>query len=956
MKINDLIHGFCIKEIHQVNECNATLYKMEYEKTGTELIWLDSGEENKLFSITFKTLPKNDTGVFHILEHSVLNGSKKFPVKEPFVELLKSSMNTFLNAMTFPDKTMYPVSSRNEQDYLNLVEVYLDAVFQPAIYYNPNIFYQEGWHYELNDANETPIYKGVVFNEMKGAFSSSDTKMSAGLERLLYPDNCYQYVSGGDPKSIPNLSYEEFIQAHQEYYHPTNSKIYLDGNIPLEKTLQLIEEYLSKFERSTSKHEVQLQKEIQSCINTEYYEIGDEEDIHNKVQMGFGKIICDYADRKTQMAMMILSSYLTGSNESPLKKEILQKEIAQDIYISISDNIAQPYCSIIVKNTELENKEQIKVILNEVIDNIINNGINKEELEAILNEFEFQLFDKQEPKGLIRNINLLSSWLYDGDPLLYLENKEIMQELRKEIQTGYYEKQCTFFKEKMCEFYLLPSKTIGQEEIKEEHKRLIEIKNSWTNEEVESILTLNQKLIEWQQQEDTIENLQKLPVLSLNQIKPKLESLETKEIMIDNVKVLIHPISEKGITHLNLYFSLADHSLVELESFSFLTNLLGQLPTTKHNVETLQREIKKTIGYIDYNIQTFAESNHREECKPYFVVNCSCLDDKVNEAIELICEIVNETIFDSDESIQTIWNILMQCVEGMRQSIIGNGHRFALRRTIRNFNAESMVQEITEGYDFYVWLLDFAQNFKEKINEFISFMKYVQTNTFEINHLLISITSANIFTNLNLNLNKVNCEVKDTMHIELIDTNVNEIIQLPMNISYASMGTNIYKYGHSYAGSLRVLSTILTYDYLWNEIRVQGGAYGCGFQISINGNAGFYSYRDPNPLNSQEVYKRASAFIHEFCKQDNSLDKYIISTIASLEPLMTSRQKGNNEDYYYFSNISFEKRKQLIHEILNTTKEDIKECCKVLENLAYENSKCIIGNVEETQDSIIYKL
>lgn len=472
MKQGEKLHGFMVRSVKELPEQKAILYQLEYVKNGAELLWLDNGEKNKLFSIAFKTLPSDDTGVFHILEHSVLCGSKKYPVKEPFLDLLKGSMKTFLNAFTFPDKTMYPVSSRNETDFLNLMQVYLDAVFCPAIYENESIFHQEGWHYELEDAGADPIYKGVVFNEMKGAFSSVDTKLETEMNRLLFPDTCYRFVSGGDPKKIPSLTYEQFLKAHSEYYHPSNAKIYLDGNVPLDRVLTILdEEYLSKYEKSDAKHEIAMQQPLAHAEAIEYYEIGEEEDTDEKAQIAFGKLVCDFSDRKKLMALMVLSSYLTGSNEAPLKQAILQNGLGQDVSLLVMDGIAQPYSLLRICNTEYESRNEIKRIVRETAEKLLTDGLNPEELNAAIDELEFQTREGEEPKGLIRNINILNSWLYNGDVELYLLNDELFQFLRDAVNTDYYEKllACILLdSEHTAELYLLPSKTKGAEDFQAE--------------------------------------------------------------------------------------------------------------------------------------------------------------------------------------------------------------------------------------------------------------------------------------------------------------------------------------------------------------------------------------------------------------------------------------------------------------------------------------------------------
>ncbi len=417
-----ILYGFRLDSVTESEELGGRLHRMTHIKTGAELAWLDNGQDNKVFSIAFKTVPWDDSGVFHILEHSVLCGSEKYPVKEPSMELLKGSMQTYLNAMTFPDKTIYPVSSQNEKDFLNLVEVYLDAVFRPAIYQNKNIFLQEGWHYELPDSDATPSYKGVVLSEMTGACGSVDSILDNRLCRLLYPDSCYRFHSGGDPAHIPFLSYEAFLQAHRDFYHPGNARIYLDGKVPLEAVLKLMDgDYLSKYEKADRLPEIPLQHPVAASSATAYYEVGKDEDLEGRAHWILGKQLCNWQDRKTLMAFDILASYLTGSNAAPLKQAILESELAQDVYMYVSDAMAQPYFALCLRNLRAENIPELQKIIKEGVRQLLDTGLEPMELEANLNQLEYMLLEAEEPRGIQRAMNVMNTWLYGGDPLQALK-------------------------------------------------------------------------------------------------------------------------------------------------------------------------------------------------------------------------------------------------------------------------------------------------------------------------------------------------------------------------------------------------------------------------------------------------------------------------------------------------------------------------------------------------------
>ncbi len=491
MQINDVIHGFKVTNQRQMNDCGGTLYEMVHEKTGAGLCWLKRDDANMTFSVAFKTIPANDTGVFHILEHSVLNGSKKYPVREPFVELLKSSMQTFLNAMTFPDKTLYPISTRNKKDYRNLMSVYMDAVFHPAIYDNLNIFKQEGWHYEIHKEDEIPSYKGVVFNEMKGAFSSVDETVVNELNRMLFPDNCYQYVSGGDPVKIPTLTYEEFIANHQKFYHPSNARFFLDGDLDIDDTLQFInDEYLSKYEKLDVNFDIPMQKPTSACTHVYDYEIAEEDDPKDKTMAALAKIISSYDDVEQNTAWQVLNQILAGSNESPFKKAILAKELGQDVELSLYDGIQQPWAVIMVRNTTEENAEKALQVLKDTAKDLVQNGLDHEQILASLNQLQFQYLEKKEPAGIVFAMAAQNAWLYGGDPAMYLSCGDVYDTLRKKTEEGYFEallKDFLLDDEHLSAVIAKPSKTLAKKRLDAEEAELKAAKASWGDRVKEKI-------------------------------------------------------------------------------------------------------------------------------------------------------------------------------------------------------------------------------------------------------------------------------------------------------------------------------------------------------------------------------------------------------------------------------------------------------------------------------------
>ena len=946
MDMHDQMYGFEITNRRDCREAGGVLWEMRHVKTGAQLVWLDNGENNKLFSVAFKTLPWDDTGVFHILEHSVLCGSDHFPVKEPFLDLLKGSMNTFLNAMTFPDKTMYPVSSRNEQDFLNLTHVYLDAVFCPAIYHNPNIFRQEGWHYELREGDSAPTFKGVVFNEMKGAFSSVDEVLDNQINRMLYPDTCYSFVSGGDPERIPELTYERFLAAHREFYHPGNARIYLDGAVPLEKTLALIDSYLAQWEPSDQRHEIAVQQPVDAASATAYYEIGKDEDTAQKTQIALAKICGDWQDRKRLMALDALCSYLAGSNDAPLKRAVLSAGLAQDVRMDVQEEIAQPCFVLSFRNTEQENLPALKDIVAAVVSGLLEKGLDKEELAAAIDRMEFALTETEEPRAIMRAVYMLNSWLYGGDPMLYLTHGEVLSELRAALDTDYYEmllREMLLDQAHTAQVVLLPSKTRGDELRRTEEKRLADAYASWTGAEKDEIMAQNAALDAWQQTPDSPEAVATLPVLSLSDVEETPEWTETRESEHAGARMLYHPVAAGGVVHGSLYFSLADQDMDTLQRLSFAVSLLSELPTDLHSVAELQKRVKQYTGRLRFGLAARAVAGNSALCRPQLTVSFSVLERKLPQALELIREILTQTRFDDANLLR---ELLMQKKEMMQQRVVMAGSRYALGRALAQYSADAAVEERTDGLSYYQWLKGFAERFDEECAAVQEFAGRIFRKVCTRGRLTVSETAAKPHAELRELAASFapGKKAADTLRVAVSCTPVKTAVPIPAGVSYAVAASHLQSLGQRFSGPLMVMRQLLTYSYLWGEIRVQGGAYGCGFNARETGELAFHSYRDPNPMNSLQVYARTADFIRAFCKSDETVDKYIISSISESEPLLSPAEKGAAADAALFAGITYEDRLALRRELLALKKEDLLSLCGLFEKMAKDCAVCVLGS------------
>lgn len=935
--------GFETVRVRESAELHGTLVEMVHEKTGAELCWMNNGEQNKLFCVGFKTLPEDSTGVFHILEHSVLCGSEKYPVKEPFVDLLRSSMNTFLNAMTYPDKTVYPVSSRNSQDFLNLMSVYLDAVFAPVLTKNPNVFYQEGIHTELNDG--VPSYKGVVFNEMKGAMSGVNDKIEYEINKLLFPDNCYRFNSGGDPSVIPDLTYEQYVDTYKKYYHPSNARFFLDGNIPLEDTLGMIHSYLEKYEKQSIDFEIAEQKPT-AAENTAYYEIDAEESTENKTVLAFGKIIGTWENKTKLTAAKILCDVLADTNESLLKRAVLSSGLAEDFEMMVMDCIAQPYLLMIVRNTKDNNCDKIREIIRKTAEKAVKDGISKELLTACVNRFAFHTKQVSEPQGLYRALSSYNSWLYGGDPMASIVFDDTITELRRMIENGEFESllsELLIDDSDYAVLHMLPSHTLGAEERKAEEERLAREASARSPEDKEELLRRNKILEDWQQTPDSPEDAASLPTLDIGCVSAAPEDIKTEEKTENGVTVLYHPVPTHGIVYLTMYFSLTMFDLETLAKMPVVASLLGELPTENRTAAQLQQDIKTNIGSLSFETDVYSRDDQTEKCTPRLIVRAGVLTENVEKAKEIILDILLNTQFDDTAKIK---EIVLQNDEIARQDSIGSGHYISLTAVRSHYSARDAVADAISGYTSIKALHNFARNFDKDADDFVMLCKQVQADVIGTSGLVVSVT-ADEEISVSVLLSQLPSgkeSEKDRQYESVLPMKMG--IRIPAQIAFASKGCNLAQCGMQQNGSLRVASNIVSLNYLWNLVRVQGGAYGAGFPVSRDGTIACYSYRDPSPARSLGIYDGISDFINEFCRSDEDLNKYILSAVATTEPLRTPSEQGAVADEFYFGGVSYESRTEKRRQMLATNREAILGWCKAVEKMAENGAVCVVGHDE----------
>ncbi|MFL0249584.1 insulinase family protein [Clostridium neuense] len=958
---DSIYHGFKFIYEEEIKEIGSKAFMFEHIKSGAKLLYLENDDSNKVFSISFRTPPKDSTGVFHILEHSVLCGSDKYPVKEPFVELLKGSLSTFLNAFTFSDKTMYPVASKNDKDFLNLIDVYMDAVLHPNIYKTKQILEQEGWHYELDKPEDDITYKGVVYNEMKGAFSSPEGILMRKIQNSLFPDNAYGFESGGDPKDIPDLTYEDFIASHKKYYSPANSYIYLYGAMDLDEKLEYLDrEYLSSYERIQVDSKIEPQKPIGNDVElVEEYPILPNEGERDKTYLSLNFAVSKSTDAETYLAFDILEFLLLESPAAPLKKALLEAGICKDVFGIYDNSILQPFFAITIKNSNEDKKEEFKKLVFDTLKKLVNEGIDKKLIEAAINVKEFQLREADYgsmPRGLGYSVKAMDSWLYDESPLLNLKFEDTLKQIKKALTENYFEK--------LIEKYILnskheslvvikPSKAVAEESAKALSEKLKGLKKSLSKDEINKLVSETESLKKRQASEDSPEDLKKLPMLSLDDIDEKAEKLPILEEDLDGTKLLYHEISTNKIAYFNLYFDSLDISEDKVKYLSLLEEVLGKIDTEKYKYEELANEINIKTGDITFTNSIFVDKNTTDKYYPKFTIKVKVLQDKIEDALKIMDQIMFHSIFENKKRLK---DIVQEIKSRMEMYINGNGQSVAAKRITSYFSISGRYSEELKGLEYYKFICNIDKKLDNSYEEVSSNLKEVSQMLFNKDNLIISLTGEkdilsefkNKFSNLNIQNKKTEAN-RELPKLKQIQNN--EGLITSSKVQYVCKGFDFKKLGYDYSGKLEVLKKILSLDYLWNNVRVMGGAYGVSIAMSKSGDFLFWSYRDPNLKETLNVYDNAYKFIEAFKADDYEMTKYIIGTFAGLDAPLTPRQKGERSDENYFKGITEADIQRWRKEVLDTKKEDINEFSKFLKDIVDQNYICVLGNHNKIKEN-----
>ncbi len=961
MTIHDLAEYEILDE-HRVEDVQSDGFILRHKKSGARIAILSNNDDNKVFYIGFRTPPEDETGVPHIIEHTTLCGSKKFPVKDPFIELAKGSLNTFLNAMTYPDKTVYPVASCNDQDFKNLMDVYLDAVFNPNITKYEEIFKQEGWHYELTGKDDELKINGVVYNEMKGAYSSPDEVLSSQIYRSLFPDNTYSKDSGGNPEYIPKLTYEAYLDFYHKYYHPSNSYIYLYGDMDVVERLEWLDkEYLSLYDYKKVNSEINKQPAFDEIKNVEaQYSITMDDSQENKTYLSYNRVVGDTLDEMLYQAFDVLDYALVSSPGAPVKQALIDAGIGDDVYGSYDAGILQPVFSFVAKNANASQADEFESIIENTLKEVVKTGINKEALLAGINSSEFKFREAdfgQFPKGLLFGLNCLDSWLFDDmKPFIHLECLGTFAKLRKAVDTDYFEK--------LIQEYLLdnthgssvtvkPKRGLGNEREEALAKELSDYKASLSDEEIKKLIEDTEHLKKYQEEPSSDEDLRKLPMLTRADMKKNAMPFSNIEDELLDVKVVRHDIESNGIDYISFLFDAGDFAQSELGYLGFFTNALGLVSTEKYSYTDLANATNIYTGGISTGTASHPDIKDRNNFVFKFEVKLKVLEKNLDKALELMEQMLLTSDFTDTKR---LGELVAQIKARLQANLSSSGHLVAAMRSMSSFSRYALYQDELKGIAFYRSICHIEKELSESPKSVSDKLAAIAKKLFARNRMLISFTGNNeAYGNAKPSLEKVIAGFDKMSAIgnqaEVHFNTAKEAFIDASQIQYVAKTGDFICEGYEYTGALRLLRIILSYDYLWINVRVKGGAYGCMNTFLRSGESYFVSYRDPNLSDTLDVYDRIPEYIKSFSPDERDMTKYIIGTFSALDTPMNPEAKGSRSLSAYLEGITYEQIQKERNEILNAQPEDIMRLADLVEAVLKKDSICVIGNENMIKES-----
>ncbi len=950
------IHGFKLVEKRFVKEVNSVCSYYQHVASGAKVLKIENADQNKTFSVTFHTIPQNDCGTAHILEHSVLNGSKNFPVKSPFDIVSKGSLNTFINALTYKDRTTYPLASMNEKDYFNLMQIYLDAVFNPLLYDEPRIFKQEGWHHDLASADADMEFKGVVYGEMKGSFSNPARYVSLYTYRYLFPDVAYGFESGGYPPAIPDLTWKDFTNFHKTYYHPENSFIVFYGDADINKELEFLDKnYLSKYKKSGAKIEIGVQKPMVKMVRKEeFYPVRQGTPTEGQTYLTLSFVNNYGKDMVKSQALSLLAYYLFNREAAPVRLALQEAGIGKNSGAGSTDYKQNVFTIQAQKANANELDKFYELVMNTLKD-IVAKGINKDELESVLNIFEFQnLEDNNAQKGITYLENLMPQFIYNNDPFIGLEYEATMKSLRDALKTDYFEKliQSALINNPHALLLSVAPKVGLDKEISDaEKQRLANYKKGLSQDEIQKLVAETADLVAFQQSEDSPEGLASIPVLSLSDINPKANFNSAEVKKADKITMLHRTEHTNNIVYLNLYFDLRVLDQDQIQYASLLSNLLGSLNTQNYSFGEMDLEINRNIGGFDTYLNRFLVSNDDNNMVPVFVVSSKATMAKLDELMKINNEILNNSKFEDKERIK---ELLVRHLSSLEAQFSREGSQVAASRYASYISKSGLFNELTGGYEYYKFIENLVKNFDEKGPEIMATINKVAKKLFVKDFMTMATTcSKENYEKLIIKLVDLTVKfeiAKAKLNIwDLKPESKNEGILSSSKVQYVFIGYNYKKLGYEYSGKMLVMNKVLSSNYLNQYIRVMGGAYGGYSQISSSGYFTMASYRDPNLGKTVEDYKKAPEFLKEFTTDDKEMTQFIIGTISDLDQPLSPSERGNDAFRNYFCKLDQAYYQQVRNQVLTTTAADIQSYSTMIADIIAKNTLCAYGNADAVE-------
>lgn len=946
----------------RVDDLNSRGYLLKHKKTGAKIFILSNDDENKVFYIGFRTPPYDSTGLPHILEHSVLCGSDKYPVKDPFVELCKGSLNTFLNAMTYPDKTVYPVASCNDQDFKNLMDVYMDAVFHPNIYKHEEIFRQEGFRYELEDKDSEIKINGVVYNEMKGAFSTPDDMIDREIFNTLFPETPYGVESGGDPDVIPELTYEKFLEFHSKYYHPSNSYIYIYGDMDVKERLDYLDkEYLSKYEAIDIDSSICMQKPFDKAYTLKkQYSVTSDEPLENNSYLSYNVVVDTALNRELYLAFQVIDYCLIGAPGAILTERLMKSGLVSDVDAVYENGILQPYYSIVGKGANTSDIDEFLNIIRDELEKAVKNGLDKDMIKAAINIFEFKYREAdfgRYPKGLMYGLQAFDSWLYDeNDPFMHIEANNTYAFLKKQVDTDYFEK--------LIDKYLLnnthasivilePERGLNSKKDKELADKMSALKASLSEAEIEKLVEDTKALKAYQEEPSSQEDLEKIPLLEISDIKREAKKYQYKENILSNTKVITHDIFTNGIGYVSMYFDIKDIPVNDLPYVGLMCNLLGFMNTENYSYTDLTNKINISTGGISTTATVLSDYVEYDSYTKLIKVKTKVLYENLSKALELMRELIINTDFSDEERMLELLNMVKT---RMQPSILSAGHSTAFRRAMSYISEAEACKEKLNGLDLYRLVSDLTDNYSDRKAELIEKLNYIVKAAFRKENLIADYVGEGKSHAAALPLID---SFADTLITEAVELNaepyeikkLNEGLKTSGQVQYVARVGNFRKNGLQSTGALMVLKVIMGYDYLWNNIRVKGGAYGCMSGFSHNGIGYFVSYRDPNIKETLDIFEGAADYIKNFECSDRDMTKFIIGTMADVDAPLTPYDEGIASFAAYYTHKTDADKQKNRDAILTCDVNTVRGLAQYIEEIMKDEAICVVGTEDKINEN-----